>query len=83
MSWRCVIEPTSEHSEHVFSVVSPSSETRVRGKRAAMKRAAEASRRSGGCVEVVRDDGRLTMIFWEGSLQGYVYKRTKLPEQPA
>jgi hypothetical protein len=40
-----------------------------------MRRAVQASLESTGCVEVVRDDGRLTMVYWQGSLQGCVYRR--------
>jgi hypothetical protein len=72
--WRCVINPASERTEHKFSIITPSSEIRVQGKHAAMRRAAQASLESTGCVEVVRDDGRFTMIYWQGSLQGCVYR---------
>lgn len=40
-----------------------------------MKRAEQASREVDTCVEVVRDDGRLTFIYWGGMLQGCVDRR--------
>ena len=45
------------------------------GRRAAMKRGQEASRGVEGSVEVVRDDGLLMFIYWNGVLQGCVDKR--------
>ena len=66
---------TSERAEHEFSIVTPSGKLRVQGRREAVRRAEEASRKTDRCVEVVRDDGRLTLIFWDGMLQGYVQKR--------
>jgi hypothetical protein len=47
----------------------------VHGRRKAMKHAAEASRNVDATVEVVRDDGRLTFIYWGGMLQGCVDRR--------
>lgn len=76
-AWRCAINRANEHSEHEYSVITPSSEIRVHGEAAAMKHAAEASLGSCGSVEVVRDDGRLTMIYWEGSLQGVIRRRAR------
>lgn len=47
----------------------------MHGRRKAMKQAEEASRELDATVEVVRDDGRLTFIYWGGILQGCVDRR--------
>lgn len=47
----------------------------MHGRRKAMKRAEQASRELETTVEVVRDDGRLTFIYWDGILQGCVDRR--------
>ncbi|EYF00454.1 Hypothetical protein CAP_0823 [Chondromyces apiculatus DSM 436] len=67
--------PTSERIDQAFSIVTPSGPVRVQGRIEAMRRGEEVSRKTESCVEVVRDDGRLTFIFWDGMLQGCVQKR--------
>ncbi|AKT37481.1 hypothetical protein [Chondromyces crocatus] len=57
-----------------FSIVTPNGHLRVQGRMEAMRRGEEASRKTDHCIEVIRDDGRLTFIFWDGTLQGCVQR---------